>query len=760
MDALQFEDIRQKLYSRMPLVGQRQRTQAAETLAAAALEGNPYPARLLAEALATHFDERVQQLAFQALQEVQQPRAINAVCAVWEVTRSAELAALIKDRRWVATAPFELRVLTALLARRTSIFDEDDPQMAVALINACDEPDPQVAREAARALTLISDAGMRETLCELITYRECPKPAVDAVINGGYAPSDKAMRALFYFITGQTQQFGAMHDAPLHLQRAYDASDPKLKSRVLERMRAANRSEWTTWLFGPERLKQSLVTNLEWQTVFNILRQNNSYDLLWLLAKSAPAEMSGEILGILHDRDYGAPNDEEREHLRELYRLRPINPLHGRLYLPNPQSQATLTTGVPHLRDARVTPQQAGYRTLVFTTDGRQIVTAGEELALWHTWTGQRLNAMQLDELTPCPSVRSLAVSADGVMLASCEDHAADGKAVSRVWLWALGDSQPVTVLEEDRVVADMEFSPDGHTLAVTGAESTRLWDVREWKKVLLGELPGAVSCVRWWPRTHLLATGGPTGNVHLWDPTECKLRRAMQGKAPAIYQLHFSLDGRHIGTLHEDNSGRLWSLQEAACTSVLRHQSGLRALGFSPDGSLLATGTGDGTLRLWQIDPFKLFVTLQRPGASDPRSVKSISFSPDGRRLASSTAGQDYVSLWSLTSKQLIAQCTATWPQGLQPSPTTAAGRLMGEPGEVRFSLNGDSLAARFGPIVQIWMITHPQPFGAMSMGDLRMADEVAGELSDNIDARAWKFAASMLRHGFAARRRAEGGE
>jgi WD40 repeat protein len=756
MDAVEFEDTRQKLYSRLPLVGARQRVQAAETLAAAAAEGNPYPARLLAEALVSHFDDKVQQLAFQGLQEIQQQRAVNAVCAVWEATRSPELAALIKERRWVANNPFGLRVLTALLARRTSIFEEDDPQMAVALIDACVEPDPQVAREASRALTLISDAGMRETICELITYRECPKAAVDAVINGGYAPSDKSMRALFYFVTGQAQQFMAMPEAQTWLQRAYDESDPKLKSRVLDRLRTAGRAEWVPWMYAEERLRNGVVTNIEWETSFDILRQNNAYDLLWRLARCCPPEMSAEILALLHERDYSSHEEDDWELLRELYRVRPMNARHGRLYLASPQAQATLLAGVPVLQDARMNNALAGYRTMVFTSDGRQIVTAGEELDLWQAWTGKRLSEMRLDEETPCSGVRLLAVSTDGVMLATCEDVIVQNKPISRVHLWALGDSMPVFVVEEDRGVGDMQFSPEGYTLAVTGLETTRLWDVREWKKVLLGELSGGVSCVRWWPRTRLLATAGPTGNVVLWDPAERKVRRTMQGKAPPVVQLHFSADGRHIATLHEDNSGRLWSLQEAACISVLRHQSGLRALEFSPDGTLLATGTGDGTLRLWQVDPFKLHVTLQRAAAADPRGVKNIAFSPDARRLASTSAGQDYVSLWSLTSNQRVAKCHPVWPQGVPPPASTR----LSEPGEVRFSLTGDSMAARFGPIVQLWMITHPQPFGAMSAGDLRLADEMVGELEDDIDARAWKFASSMLRHRFARRAHRRGND
>ena len=742
MDAIELEETRQKLYSRLPLVGARQRQQAVETLAQVARGGHPQSARVLAEALADHFDDKIKQVAFTALHDLQEPRTVNAVCAVWEATRSAELAALIRDCRWVATTPFELRVMTALLARRTSIFEDDDPHMAVTILDACGEPDPHVAREAARAITLISDPAMRETLCEIATYRDCSDAAIDAIVNGGYAPNDKSTRALFYLVTGQLQQLQAIHDVQAHLRRAYDDSDARLKSRVLSRLRAYNRPELIQWLYAEDRIRTVNVSRLEWETAWAILHSNATFDQLWRLARRCPPEMSAEILEFLNTHRYRSVDPSEVDLLNELYRLRPVPPSNGRLYLAAPQAQSTLPTGLPILRDARVNAHQAAYRTLAFAADGRQIVTCGEELALWQTWTGEQLCSMQVDEHTPCASVRLLAVSHDGVMLASCEDANVNLRAVSRIWLWRLGDANPAVLLEEDRLVSDMAFSPEGDVLAVAGNEGTRLWDVRDWRKKLVGELTGAVSCVRWWPRTRLLAAGGPTGNVQLWDPTDRKVRRTMQGRAPALLQMRFSPDGRHIVTLHEDASGRLWSVQEANCLSVLRHESGLRALDFSPDGDFLATGTGDGTLRLWKVDPFKLHVTLQKKA---PGGVRSVAFSPDGRRLASSTQGQRQVSLWSLTSNQLVAECHANWPQGTQPPPGD-----LGEPGELLFSRTSESLAERFGSIVQIWMMTHPQPLGAMSAGDLRLADDMAGELSDSVDARAWKFAAAVLRHRF----------
>jgi WD40 repeat protein len=70
----------------------------------------------------------------------------------------------------------------------------------------------------------------------------------------------------------------------------------------------------------------------------------------------------------------------------------------------------------------------------------------------------------------------------------------------------------------------------------------------------------------------------------------------------------------------------------------------------FSPDGRLLASGSGDDTIKLWEVASGSLVRTLS--GHTDP--VTSVAFSPDGRLLASGSYVRT-IKLWEVASGSLV---------------------------------------------------------------------------------------------------------
>ena len=89
---------------------------------------------------------------------------------------------------------------------------------------------------------------------------------------------------------------------------------------------------------------------------------------------------------------------------------------------------------------------------------------------------------------------------------------------------------------------------------------------------------------------------------------------------------------------------------RQAPCSRLSRAiQSSVNSVAFSPDGRLLASGSHDKTVRLWDTATGALQQTLE--GHSD--WVRSVAFSPDGRLLASGS-DDETVRLWDTATGAL----------------------------------------------------------------------------------------------------------
>ena len=116
-------------------------------------------------------------------------------------------------------------------------------------------------------------------------------------------------------------------------------------------------------------------------------------------------------------------------------------------------------------------------------------------------------------------------------------------------------------------------------------------------------------------------------------DEESPSLQIAFNAHAGLITEIVYSPDGSLIATASKDGSVQIWDATDGSPIRTLTgHGGGVNSIAFSPDGSLLASGSDDRTAKLWNVADGSLVRTLFPLMES---RVVEVEFSPDGSLLA-----------------------------------------------------------------------------------------------------------------------------
>ena len=321
-----------------------------------------------------------------------------------------------------------------------------------------------------------------------------------------------------------------------------------------------------------------------------------------------------------------------------------------------------------------------------FSTDGRRLVSTGADKTA-RVWDAENAEASIWSlEATSNKGSLTARFSPDGQLIA-----AADGNNV-RLWDSANGRLvRELTPGDKGRVYS-VAFSPTDNRLLAVGyggkddVSYVALWDIDAGTE--LARLPGATDLPNFQVTRHsgpvgalafspdgrnlvagfgsknmLTRSGAPTP-LKIWEVASRRLIRRLNGPRNYCVSLDFSRDGTLLASGSHDGTATLWSTATWIKLQTLENQdkdslyaqSGAPAMvedvAFSPDGKTLAMASREGSVQLWDVATGKHLETLK--GHSSV--VSAVVFSPDGRTMASGSHDQT-VRLWNIETRRELMQ-------------------------------------------------------------------------------------------------------
>jgi WD40 repeat protein len=321
-----------------------------------------------------------------------------------------------------------------------------------------------------------------------------------------------------------------------------------------------------------------------------------------------------------------------------------------------------------------------------------------------------RLNPPDHGRLLPTTAwVKSVEWSPDG--------HRLVGGASGKVFVWSVSDGrtlQTIALPEDMALSSRVQWSPDGAFIAanvlLVGRSETRIWSAATGQLVHLFSSTHAHDSLSWSPDSRQLAVA-VENEVQIWMVATEHIVSTLHGRASSIYLVAWSPDGSKIATgsgdpvLALNETVHVWAASDGRLSTTIHTRAGeVTDLAWSPDGTQLITSGRDAVAQVWSANDGHSIFTI----VGHLHAIDSVSWSPDGQQIATGSGFDSDLRIWSARDGRLLSIFGehVHWIESVRWSPDGNVVAAGAQDGRVWI------WSARDGQLIRTFASNHPESF------------------------------------------------